>query len=271
MSQESGDPPMAWRYAGNQVRLWREGAGISRERLADECGYSAEYEKSMEYGRRKPTSRLLEIADQMCNAGGKLLSGTQFLKPEKYPSRSADFMAAEAEAVALHGFEPLLVPGLLQEEKYMRALMAHSYPPMDAEEIEPKVQNRLARQEVMRKRTTTLYSFLVYEAALHTNIGGRDVMRSQLSHMLDMTKLPHVTLQILPMKAGFALALEGPITLLDNPDHTRYAYTDGQKTTALYSDPAQVNALTQTHGMIRMHALSAEESASYIRKVADDL
>ncbi|NED90239.1 transcriptional regulator, partial [Streptomyces sp. SID11233] len=97
---------------------------------------------SMEYGRRKPTSRLLEVADQMCDAGGKLLSGTQFLKPEKYPSRSADFMAAEEEAVAVHGFEPLLAPGLLQEERYMRLLMAHSFPPMDIEEIEPKVQNR---------------------------------------------------------------------------------------------------------------------------------
>ncbi|NED88233.1 XRE family transcriptional regulator, partial [Streptomyces sp. SID11233] len=61
------------------------------------------------------------------------------------------------------------------------------------------MQNRLARQALMRKRTTTLYSFLVYEAALRTNIGGPEVMRAQLFHMLESSQLPHVTLQVLPM------------------------------------------------------------------------
>ncbi|MEU4202469.1 helix-turn-helix transcriptional regulator [Streptomyces sp. NPDC026294] len=63
---------MAWRYCGNQIRLWRGQAELSREELASEVGYSVEYVKSMEQGRRRPTLHLLRVADEMCGARGML-------------------------------------------------------------------------------------------------------------------------------------------------------------------------------------------------------
>ncbi|MEV0849995.1 helix-turn-helix transcriptional regulator [Streptomyces sp. NPDC049954] len=271
MSEEMAEPPMAWRYAGSQVRLWREEAGLSREQLAAECNYGVEYVKSMEYGRRKPTRRLLEIADAVCGAKGKLLAAAEYLKPEKFPSRAGQFMAAEAEAIALYSYEPLLIPGLLQDEQYVRALMEHTCPPIEEDEAEIRVQARLERKAAMCRRRTAIYSFVIYDAAFYTGIGGPAVMRTQLAHLLELGELRHVTIQVLPVGTGNSQALAGPLTLLDNPDHSRFALTEGHKTSALYEDPAKVSDLSRTHGMIRMHALSVEESERYIRKVANEL
>ncbi len=70
MSDENANPPVAWRYCGNQIKLWRARSEVSREELAEEAGYSAEYVKSMEQGRRRPTLQLLRVADEMCGRAG---------------------------------------------------------------------------------------------------------------------------------------------------------------------------------------------------------
>lgn len=68
-SGESQQAQQTWRYCGGQIKLWREGAGVSRQTLVDEVNYDYEYVKSMENGRRRPTLRLLQAADQLCGVG----------------------------------------------------------------------------------------------------------------------------------------------------------------------------------------------------------
>ncbi|MEU1076996.1 MULTISPECIES: helix-turn-helix transcriptional regulator [unclassified Streptomyces] len=271
MTEPTSLPPIAWRYCGDQVKRWREGAGVSRNDLCKAADYQYEYVKSMENGRRKPTLRLLTVADQMCGAQGKLLAANQYLKPEPFPARSQEFMQVEAEAIAVHWYEPLLIPGLLQTEEYARTLISESYPPLDDETVEERVNARLRRQETLRTRKSTVFNFVVYEAALRTLVGGRVVMKRQLEHVLEMGELRNVSVQVLPMGRCPGVALNGPLILLESPDHEQHAFAEGQKTSALYADPATVSELTQTHGMIRLHALSVEESAEFISKLAEEL
>lgn len=260
-----------WRYCGNQIKLWRTEAGISREELGKEANYEYETVKSMEQGRRKPSVRLLQVADQMCGAQGKLLAAQEFLKPEPFPARSQEYMAIEAEAIALHWYEPLLIAGLLQTEEYARALISESCPPLDDETVQERVRARMQRQDALTRRTSTVFSFVMYEAALRTMVGGKAAMRRQLEHLLESGKLRNVSIQVLPMGRRSGLALIGPMVLLETPDHEHYAYVEGQRTSALYAAPDKISELTQRHGMIRMHALCVEDSAEFIRKVAEEL
>lgn len=271
MTEVNSQPPMAWRYCGNQVKRWREQAGATREELCKETGYHYEYVKSMENGRRKPTLRLLQIADEMCDAHGLLLSAQDYLKPEPFPARSQEFMQAEAEAIAIHSYEPLLIPGLLQTEEYARALISESCPPLDDETVEERVNARLRRQEALRARPSVVFGFVVYEAALRTMVGGREAMKRQLQSLWEALELRNVSVQVLPAGRCPALALNGSLALLETPDHEHYAYIEGQETSALYADPGKVSSLTQLHGMIRMQALSAEESAQFIRRLTEEL
>ncbi|GGZ76873.1 transcriptional regulator [Streptomyces subrutilus] len=261
----------AWRYGGNQVRLWRTEAGKSREELGAESNYDAETVKSMELGRRRPTMQLLRAADQMFGAAGKLLAVAEYMKPEPFPKRSEEFMAAEAECVAFNNYEPLLIPGLLQSQEYMEALMGDSSPPVDAETIAERVGRRLTRQEAMERRIKTVYSFIIGEAAMRTEVGGKEVMRRQLHHLLKLSGLRNVFIQILPTGRACGAALRGPLVLMETPDHQLWAWADGQKTTAMYSHRDKVSSLTQTHGMIRMNALGAAESAEFIKRLAEEL
>ncbi|WP_327168707.1 helix-turn-helix transcriptional regulator [Streptomyces subrutilus] len=261
----------AWRYGGNQVRLWRTEAGKSREELGAESNYDAETVKSMELGRRRPTMQLLRAADQMFGAAGKLLAVAEYMKPEPFPKRSEEFMAAEAECVAFNSYQPLLIPGLVQSKEYMQALMNDAAPPMDAETIEERVSRRLKRQETMVRRIKTVYGFIIAEGALRTQVGGTEVMRRQLDLLLEMGELRNVFVQILPTGRACGAALHGPLVLLETPEHKLWAWVEGQETSAMYSTPDKVSALTQTHGMIRMSALSTAESAEFIKRLAEEL
>ncbi|MGW5868140.1 DUF5753 domain-containing protein [Streptomyces sp. NPDC055239] len=181
------------------------------------------------------------------------------------------FGQAEAEAIAIHSYEPLLIPGLLQTEEYARALISESCPPLDDETVEERVNARLRRQEALQARPSVVFGFVVYEAALRTMVGGREPMQRQLQRVLEANRLRNVSVQVLPMGRCSGLALTGSMVLLETPDHEHYGYVEGQKTSALYADPPKVSELSQRHGMIRVHALSIEESTGFIRRLAEEL
>lgn len=270
-SGESQQVQQNWRYCGGQIKLWREEASVSRQALAEEAGYDYEYVKSMECGRRRPTLRLLQVADQMCGARGKLLAGQEFLKPEPFPARSQEYMAIEAEAITVQWYEPMLIPGLLQTGEYAQELIGNDCPPLDGETVAERVAARLRRQEKLTSKPLALFSFVLHEAALRAVVGSEGVMRRQLERLLDVGQQRNVSIQVLPFKSAPAAALSGPIVLVETADHEQYAFADGQETGALYGSGDKLSTLTQRHGMIRMQALSVEESARFIRKLAEEL
>ncbi|MET9519401.1 helix-turn-helix transcriptional regulator [Streptomyces sp. NPDC002994] len=260
---------MAWRYCGDQIKRWREQAGVTREALAKEASCSYEYVKSMEAGRRKPTSHLLQVADALCGAGGLLVGAREFLVPDKFPSFSQDFIRYEAEAIVLSWFEPLLIPGLLQTEETARALLNAHWPPLDDETIDIRVAARLDRQRLLERRTR-FFSFVIAETALRHPIDSAASHRRQLQRLLDVGEQRNLSIQVLPI-GGAHPGLNGPIVLLETADHEHLAYEEGQATGVLYSDPEKVGVMTQRHAMILRMALSPEESARFIAKLAEEL
>ncbi|MEU3538692.1 helix-turn-helix domain-containing protein [Streptomyces paromomycinus] len=263
--------PMTWRYCGDQLKLWRTHAGLSREELAEEASYDAEYLKSMEQGRRRPTLRMLRVAEQMCGAHGMLEAAYEYLKPEKCPRHCNEFMDLEKEAITLHWYEDLLIPGLLQTEEYARELMIHAFPPVDDETVEARVEFRMERQRRIEAEPTVLFSFVVYEAALRTMVGGAEVMKRQLDRLLERQELRNVSVQVLPVGRAPYQAFGGPLVLLETAEHETYAYSAGQGTSTLQSEASNVSELAHLYGMIRMQALGSEDSAAYIREVAKGL
>ncbi|MYV44731.1 helix-turn-helix transcriptional regulator [Streptomyces sp. SID2888] len=268
---ESQQTQQNWRYCGGQIKLWREEAQVTRQSLAEEAGYDYEYVKSMECGRRRPTLRLLQIADQLCRAGGKLVAAHEFLKPEPFPQRTQQYVALEAEAITVQWYEPLLIPGLVQAEEYTRQLIGNDCPPLDEETVEERVAARLKRQEKLTSKPLAHFTFVIHEAALRGLVGDRTVMRRQLEHLLEVGGLRNLTLQVLPFAHAPTVALSGALILLETVEHDVYAHVEGQETGALYADGAKISVLAQRYGMIRSQALSVVESARFIEKLAEEL
>jgi transcriptional regulator with XRE-family HTH domain len=268
---ESQQPQQTWRYCGDQIKLWREETGVSRQELAKEANYNYEYVKSMECGRRRPTLRLLQTADQLCGARGKLVAAHEHLKPEPFPQRTREYVLVEAEAITVQWYEPLLIPGLLQTKEYAWELISNDCPPLDEETVEERVAARLKRQGKLTGKPPAHCTFVMHEAALRAVVGNRSVMRRQLEHLLEVGKLRNLTLQVLPFALAPTVALSGALILVETAEHDVYAHVEAQETGALYAGGDKISALAQRYGMIRSQALSVEESARFIKKLAEEL
>ncbi|EST38827.1 hypothetical protein N566_05355 [Streptomycetaceae bacterium MP113-05] len=209
------------------MKLWRTDAGVTREALAEAARYSADTVKAMEQGVRMPTRQLLDAADELCSAGGKLVAASQYLRREKFPARSQDFFAHEAGAISLWSYEVALVPGLLQTEATVRALLRAHRPPLDDDVIEERLAARLDRQSVIFRRPPAECSFVIYEAVVRCPVGGIGAHRQQLAHLLDIGRRHHVSIQVLPFERGGHAGLNGPMVLLETVEHEAWVSWKG--------------------------------------------
>lgn len=260
----NSQPPVAWRYSGNQMKRWRTKANVSREALAEAANYSPDTIKSMEQGVRMPTPRVLDVADELCKAEGLLSAAKEYLQREKFPARAQDFMEREKEAISRWSYDATYIPGLLQTKGYTRTLIENRYPPLDDETVEERITGRMERQAILTERKPPVaLSFVIYEAAL------RSPVVDELRRLLEVSRLRNVVIQVLSFAQAIPAALLGPMVLLETREHERFAYAEGQLGSILSADPDVVSRTTERLGMIRAEALSPAESARFIERMVD--
>jgi transcriptional regulator with XRE-family HTH domain len=130
---------------------------------------------------------------------------------------SKDFMqrlALESAASVHREFGSLLLPGLLQTEEYMRAVIGTYGKDMSEEGVDRIVESRLARQEVLEGEERE-FSFVLDESVVRRVTGGRGVMRAQLERLAELSARPHIAIRILPFSIGAHPGIQGPFTLFE--------------------------------------------------------
>ncbi|MBT2364372.1 helix-turn-helix transcriptional regulator [Streptomyces sp. ISL-10] len=264
------DRPVIWVGYGKLLKLFRERAHFTQQALADAVGYSYEQAASIEQGRRPAKAAFTDAAERVLDAGGALAVLQDDVDRAKLPSFFWDFALIETEAVSRFSYDPLLVPGLLQTEEYARALFAGHCPPLEDEIIEQHTEARLNRQKLLTRTPLVDLSFVIEEAALHNPIGGREVMRGQLERLLEVRALRNVEVQVMPSGRGFHPGLNGAFVVLETLEHRQVGYVESQETGVVVSDPANVSACGLRYGKLRSQALSAEESARRIERLAGE-
>jgi transcriptional regulator with XRE-family HTH domain len=123
------------------------------------------------------------------------------------------YVDLESAASLIRTYEGQFVPGLLQTDDYIRAVI-HNASLESSEEVGRRVRLRMARQTLLTGEHPPRLWAVVDEAALRRPVGGREVMRGQLERLIAATKLPNVTLQILPFARGAHPALMGAFSIL---------------------------------------------------------
>ncbi|WP_461058231.1 DUF5753 domain-containing protein [Streptomyces pseudoechinosporeus] len=111
---------------------------------------------------------------------------------------------------------PHPLPGLLQTAEYARSLIVTEGAGVwdDPDEIERMVEIRMRRQARLDDERPLQVYAVIWEAALRQLIGSSETMRAQLQHLLEVTKLPNVRLQVLPFRAGGHPCITGPFTIV---------------------------------------------------------
>jgi hypothetical protein len=120
----------------------------------------------------------------------------------------------EEEASTIWQFSTQLVPGLLQTEAYARAVLEAIRLDDKPGDIERRLEVRLHRQEVLNRENAPEYWAVLDEAVVRRQVGGPSVMAGQLGYLIEVAKLPNMTLQVLPFAAGEHAGMDGEFTLL---------------------------------------------------------
>jgi hypothetical protein len=128
------------------------------------------------------------------------------------------YVGLENAASIIRTYEVQFVHGLVQTKEYARAVIRAANAHASAQEIDRRVSVRMKRQQLLTRPGAPELWIVLDEAALRRPPGGPGVMRAQLEHLLEMTALPNVTLQIIPFDVGPHAAAGGPFTILRFPE-----------------------------------------------------
>ncbi|MEU8954815.1 helix-turn-helix transcriptional regulator [Streptomyces sp. NPDC048518] len=262
------EPTDGLKAFGAALKSFRKRAGFTQESLAPEIGYSTHFLASVEQGRRFPPARFVDRCEAALDAFGTLrLMVHQLSRQRGLASWFRRWAQLEQEALTLNTYECRLMPGLLQTEAYVRTLFGARVPPLSDEELEAQVAARLERQQLLRDRPNTDFSFIIEEHVFLRRTGGAETTRGLIDHTLEMTASRNVELQIMPLKRDVHSGLDGPIQLLETPDNKWFGYCEGQENGQFIADPKVISTLQMRYAKLRTQALTPEDSADLLERL----
>jgi hypothetical protein len=202
---------------GSQLRSLREAAEITREDAGYTIRASGSKISRMELGRFSFKERdvldlltLYGVTDEQERAALLALAreantpGWWHRYSDVLPSWFQVYVGLEGAATLIRSYEIQFVPGLLQTAEYTRAVLLRAQPNMPTEELERRISLRMMRQRALSRPEPAHLWAVIDEGVLHRPLGGWDVMRDQLEHLVSCSKQPNITLQIMPFGGGYA-------------------------------------------------------------------
>ncbi|MFJ9798209.1 helix-turn-helix domain-containing protein [Streptomyces sp. NPDC101145] len=257
---------------GRLLKFYRERAQMTMEVLAKHTSYSKSLVAMVEKGERRPKPHFVEVADRVLGADGALKEVAATITLSGVPAWFEDYLEEEAKAAGIHMYENNVIPGLLQSPRYAKAVFECALPPWDEEEVEALVAARIGRQKVYYRDPRPLVTFVLEKMVLTRPIGGREVLKDCLMHILDIARLPNVTIQVMPEDRETHAGLSGPFTLLDTAQRkAQLVYVEGQGGRYFVTEQPELGDVFARYGTMRAQALTPEASVRLIEQVAQEL
>jgi transcriptional regulator with XRE-family HTH domain len=218
---------------GAALRKARERNGLTvrelAERVGSDFGSLSRYEKGERTPKPEKVSQILatlgvngdeydEIMSLTRDTEGPLWAAVSLPEQRRQVDALLDF---EKRATRITTVGPLLIPGLLQTEDYIEAMVSADgvIPP---NEVRTRVVVRLGRQQAVLSRQVDPVPLLalIGEAALAQMIGTPSVMVDQMRYLLETGKRTNVTIRIVPFVSGWHPGLEGTFHMLETKPTT---------------------------------------------------
>jgi len=173
----------------------------------------------------------------------------------------------ESQAVESLSYATHNLHGLVQTEEYARALLATRRPALSEGELDRAVAARMARKAIFERDPAPELSFVQEEATLRRPVGGKMVLLRQLEHLLEVARLRHVEVQVMPTSRGDHPGTGGRIQVLKFGDGTAVGRADDEFDNRPVTDPRQLRILELRYGIIRAEAPTARESNAFIEQL----
>jgi transcriptional regulator with XRE-family HTH domain len=241
----------------------------SQAELARQAHCSESSIAMVESYQRPPTASLAKALDKAFGTSGTYARMERRLCNLPFPASFRSFAPHEAEAATLSTHEHSLVPGLLQTPEYARAVL-QTKPNASDDEVENLVTARLARQSVLGRDDppAPLMYALIDEGALNRPVAPPAVMHDQLAHLVDLSRKPNVTIQVVPYDAGGHSGLLGAFVIADRPSAARIVFIEDVTGGRVSEDAATVAEVVLRFNALRSEALPKGASRTLMESVA---
>ncbi|MGJ5897302.1 helix-turn-helix domain-containing protein [Streptomyces niveiscabiei] len=253
-------------YYGFELRRFREASGMTQGQLGDVVNYTGSLIGQIENARKVPTLEFSQRIDAALNTDGFFSRLVILVLRSQLPSWFQQVAELEARAVEILTFQIGMVHGLLQTPAYARATLGT----MDQVDLDNRTAARLARQHILEKAEPPVFWAIVGEAALYQEIGGPEVMREQLAHLLSFEDNPRINVQILPFAAGAHAGLTGSFNVYRFADDPDIVYTEGYGDGYPTANPDTVKDCSLRYDHLQAAALSIKDSAELMRRVMEE-
>ncbi|MFG1608655.1 helix-turn-helix domain-containing protein [Actinoplanes sp. NPDC049265] len=189
------------------------------------------------------------------------------------PAPYDEFVALEAEAIALEEWETQIVPGLLQTDEYARAVIEVGAGISDPETIQRRLALRMARQTVLVRDPPPRLTVVLDESVLHREVGGPGVLRRQLQRLREASLRPAVELLVLPFSSGAHAAQPESFMILEFAGNARgpIVHSEGLTGGVFHLKDDEVRIFREAFDDVRARALDAERSRELITRSGERL
>lgn len=276
MASSSSGMPRA-RTLAAALREARAASGLSQRAVAQELGLAHTTIGRWESGETVPTAedvsaelvvlkvtgdrreRILALARDSAESDW-LVSG-----PPGISQQLAGVMECERTTIHVTSFYPSVVPGALQTSEYARAMISSDR--LSPAEIDTRVVLRMGRRDTFTRSKPAQLLALIGEPAIRGGIGGNEIMVGQLSHLLAMSKIDTITLQVVSMAGEWHPGHAGNFVRYDFEDQPSIVYLEEYRSGAFLIDTDVVEDYKIAADQIRRVAMSPEDSAELIADV----
>ncbi|MGW6574879.1 helix-turn-helix domain-containing protein [Streptomyces sp. NPDC054945] len=253
-------------YYGYELRRLREAAGLKQAQLGEIIYCTGSLIGQIETTKRVPTRDFSERVDAALGTGGVFSRLVGLVLRSVLPTWFQPYAEMEARASYISTYQAQLVYGLLQTPAYARAVLGVR----TEGELDAKVAARMERQRILDREDPPLMWVVLSEAVLHQEVGGHEVMRNQLAHLLALQGREWAKVQILPFEAGAHAGVMGSFNLLRFEDDPDIVYTEDFVQGHMTANPQALREGSLRYDHLQAAALSLEGSAARIARVMEE-
>lgn len=279
LSSRRQPPTVRLRRLAAELRGLRTSANLSREDVSERTNINPASLYRIETAKVRPQRRTLltlldlyGVVDEQQRNDLVALSrqATQLGWLQAYeselPEQYTTYISFEAEARSVRNYESLFVPGLLQTERYAHSVVQGVLPLASSEEVKRRVEARMQRQHSLSKKSPLRLWAIIDEAALCRQVGSADIMIEQLRALVEASKQPHVTFQVIPFLVGAHPGMPGSFVVMDFPDPADpdLVYTDSMAGDLFMEREADVRRYTVIFEHLQAAAVNPADSVQII-------
>ncbi|MFD6297210.1 helix-turn-helix domain-containing protein [Streptomyces sp. NPDC060235] len=276
-------PTTRRRQLGADLRRLRERKGLTLEEAGARVGIS---KATLSRYETKEGTVKWPAVDALCReydvteverlalvelAKGAKIQGWWRSLADPIPDSMNLMLTLEDEVVREDHYACMYIPGLLQTRAYAEAVHRASEMQCPEREVQHMVDIRMKRQELLRRAEPPHIWCVIDEAAIRRSVGGRQVMREQLQHLLDLAELPHVTVQLLTFSTGAHAAAVGSFAILRGPaPDLDVVYVDVLSGGLFMEKQQELERYRLAFQYLSAQALDLESSAALIRRISKE-